>query len=181
MTSLWIITATYCLVKYLVTLTNMKCLSEGALRYGYLKVMIAVPDIKMATSFSDDIFIKYIFFNDKVWILIKISWKIVGKGPFHNNSLGWLYVFSSFPPRPLRPPPPRPLPQQLLPLTSKPFELNLTYLAQRIYGSGEMYSMAFPWPWPKVTAVASIIKNLLVCTIKWEPLRSLQNMAALLP
>ena len=40
--------------------------------------------------------------------------------------LGQLYVFSSFPPRP---PPPRPSPQQLMPLTSKPFELNLTYLA----------------------------------------------------
>ena len=64
---------------------------------------------------------------------------------------------------------PRPPPQQLLPLTSKPFELNLRYLAQRIYGSGEMYSMTFPWPWPKVTSVASISKNLLVCAIKWEP------------
>ena len=61
-------------------------------------------------------------------------------------SLGWLYVFSSFLPR--LPP------QQLLPLTSKPFELNHRYLAQRIYGSGEMYWMTFPWPWPKVTAVA---------------------------
>ena len=90
-------------------------------------------------------------------------------------SLGWLYVFSSFPPRP--PPPPRPPTQQLLPLTSKPFELNLTYLAQSIYGSGEMHSMTFPWPWPKVMAVASIIKNLLVCAIKWEPLiGSLQNL-----
>ena len=38
--------------------------------------------------------------------------------------LGWLYVFSSFPPRPP--------PQNLFPLTSKPFELNLWYLAQRI-------------------------------------------------
>ena len=49
--------------------------------------------------------------------------------------LGWLYVFSSFPPRP------RPRPQKLFPLTSKPFELNLWYLARRIYGSGEMYWM----------------------------------------
>ena len=93
----------------------------------------------------------------------------------NHPSLGWLYVFSSFPP-------PHPPPQQLLPLTSKSFELNLRYLVQRIYGSGEMYWMTFPWPWPKVTAVASISKNLLVCTIKWEPLIiSLQNMAALLP
>ena len=67
------------------------------------------------------------------------------------------------------------------PLTSKPFVLNLWYLAQRIYGSGEMYWMTFPWPWPKVTAVASISKNLLVCPIKWEPLiGSLQNVAAFL-
>ena len=86
------------------------------------------------------------------------------------------YVLSSFPPRPLPPP------QKLFPLTSKPFELNLWYLAQTIYGSGEMYWMTFPWPWPKVMAVALISKNLLVCTIKWEPLiPSLQNVAALLP
>ena len=90
--------------------------------------------------------------------------------------LGWLYVFSLFPPRP------RPPPQKLFPLTSKPFELNLWYLAQRIYGSGELYWMTFPWPWPKVTAVASFSQNVLVCTIKWEPLiGSLQNVAALLP
>ena len=78
-------------------------------------------------------------------------------------SVGWLYVFSSFLPRPH---PPRPPPQKLFPLTSKPFDLNLWYLAQRIYGSGEMYWMTFPWPWPKVLAVASISKNLLVCAIK---------------
>ena len=91
-------------------------------------------------------------------------------------SLGWLYVFSSFPPRP------RPPPQKLFPLTSKLFELNHWYLVQRIYGSGKLYWMTFPWPWPKVTAVASISKNLLVCAIKWEPLiGSLQNIAVLLP
>ena len=84
--------------------------------------------------------------------------------------LGWLHVFSSFPPRPCPPP------QKLFTLTSTPIELNLWYLAQSIYGSGEMYWMTFPWPWPKVTAVALISKNLLVCTIKWEPLiRSLQK------
>ena len=103
---------------------------------------------------------------------------------------GVTYVFSSFPPRPPPPrpppprprPPPRPPPQQLLPLTSKPFQLNLRYLAQRIYGSGEMYWMTFPWPWPNYMDVASISKNLLVCVIKWELLiRSLQNVAALLP
>ena len=57
------------------------------------------------------------------------------------------------------------------------FELDLRYLAQRICGSGEMYWVTFPWPWPKVTAVASISKNLFVCAIKWEPLIGLlQNM-----
>ena len=72
--------------------------------------------------------------------------------------------------------------KKLFPLTSKPFELNLWYLAQRIYGSGDMYWMTFPWPWPKVTAVASISKKWLVCAIKWEPLiGSLQNLTALLP
>ena len=65
-------------------------------------------------------------------------------GSLSHPGLGWLYVFSSFPPRP--PPPPRPPLQQLLPLLSKPFELNLRYLAQGIYGSGEIYWMTFPWP-----------------------------------
>ena len=37
--------------------------------------------------------------------------------------------------------------------------LKLRYLAQRIYGSGEMYWMTFPWPWPKVTSVVSISKK----------------------
>ena len=50
-------------------------------------------------------------------------------------------------------------------IMAKPFQLR--YLPQRIYGSGEMYWMTFLWPWPKVTAVASISKNLLVCAIKW--------------
>ena len=44
-------------------------------------------------------------------------------------SLGWLYVFSSFPPR--HPHPPQP--QWLSLLTSKPFELDLRYLGQRKY------------------------------------------------
>ena len=66
-------------------------------------------------------------------MMINILWS--------HPSLGWLYVFSLFPPRPL--------PQELLPLTSELFELNLRYLAQKknIYGSGEMYSMTLPWPW----------------------------------
>ena len=55
---------------------------------------------------------------------------------------GVTLCFRSFPPRPH--PCPRPLPQQLLPLTTKPFALNLRYLAQRIFGSGEMYWMTFP-------------------------------------
>ena len=107
--------------------------------------------------------------------LIKImAWRRPADKPLLSNpGLGWLYVFSSFPPRPPRPPRPqrpRPPPQNLFPLTSKPFQLNLWYLAQRIYGSGEMYWMTFPRLWPKVTAVALISKDLLVCAIKWEPL-----------
>ena len=31
---------------------------------------------------------------------------------------------------------------------------NLRYLAQRIYGSGEMYWMTFPWPWPAKICLA---------------------------
>ena len=64
-------------------------------------------------------------------------------------SLGWRYVFSSFP----LPPPP---PQLLLLLTSKPFELDLRYLGQRKYRSGKMHWVTFGWPWPKVTAVTLI-------------------------
>ena len=85
---------------------------------------------------------------------------------------GVTYVFISFPPRPP--------PQKLLPLTSKLLELHLRYLGQRIYWSDKMYWMTFPWPWPEVTTVASISRNLLVGTVKWEQLiRSLQNVLAL--
>ena len=43
-----------------------------------------------------------------------------------------------------------------------------------------MYWMTFLWPCPKVTAVALINKNLLVCRMKWEPLnQSLQNLVAI--
>ena len=66
---------------------------------------------------------------------------------------GDFYVFSLFPCPPLQ--------QQLLLLTSKPFELNLTYLGQRKYGSGKIYWMTFPWPWSKAMAVALIDKNVL--------------------
>ena len=44
--------------------------------------------------------------------------------------------------------------QKLLPLMSKPFELILRYLGQRIHRSGNMYWMTFPWPWLKVMAGA---------------------------
>ena len=92
-------------------------------------------------------------------------------------SLGRLYVFSSFPP----PRPPPPPPQWLLLLTSKPFELHLKYLGHRKHRSRKMYWMTFWWPWPKVTAVTLINKNLLVCRIKWEPLdQSLQNLVAII-
>ena len=53
--------------------------------------------------------------------------------------MGWLHVFSSFPPRP----PPRPPPQRLLPLTSKPFKLNFGYLGKRIYRSGKYTGWPF--------------------------------------
>ena len=79
---------------------------------------------------------------------------------------GVAYVFSLFLPRP----PPCLPPLKLFPLTSKPFELNLSHLGQRLYKSGEMYGMTFPWPWRKVTAVAFSSKNLLARTLKWEPL-----------
>ena len=62
------------------------------------------------------------------------------------------YVFNSFMPR---------LPQQLLPLMSKPFELNLRYLGQRIYRSGEMYWMTLT----QGHGCGMISKNLLVCRI----------------
>ena len=51
--------------------------------------------------------------------------------------------------------------------------INLRYLGQRKYQSGIMYWMTFWWPWPKVTAVTLINKNLLVCKINWEPLNQL--------
>ena len=126
----------------------------------------ASADLVLTSSFPDPLYdIAKFQMHFKRWCLyLEISLKFAPKDP----GLGWLYVFSSFPLCPL--------PQQLLPLKSKLFELNLTYLAQRIYGSGEMYWMTFPWPWPKVKAVASISKNVLFCAIKWEPLIvSLQN------
>ena len=64
------------------------------------------------------VLVALLFLLDTCWLL-------------SHPGLGWLYVFSSFPPRL---PPPCPVPQQLLPLTSKQFELNIRYLAQRIYG-----------------------------------------------
>ena len=38
----------------------------------------------MAAILADDIF-KRIFFNEKVWILIKISLKFIPEGPIDNN------------------------------------------------------------------------------------------------
>ena len=37
----------------------------------------------MAAIFADDIF-KWIFLNENVWILIKISLKFISKGPINN-------------------------------------------------------------------------------------------------
>ena len=100
-----------------------------------------------------------------------IVWTNAIASSLSHPNLGWLYVFSSFP---------LPPPQWLLLLTSKPFKLHLRYLGQRKYRSGKMYWMTFWWPWPKVTAVTLINKDLLVCRIKWEPLnQSLQNLVAI--
>ena len=52
---------------------------------------------------------------------------------------------------------------------SKPFELNLRYLGQRMYWSWKMYWVTFLWLWPNVMTVALINKKFLVCRIKWEP------------
>ena len=53
----------------------------------------------------------------------------------------------------------------LLPLMSKLFALHLRYVGQRKYRFGEMHWMTFPWPWPKITAVALMKKNVLVSAI----------------
>ena len=67
--------------------------------------------------------------------------------------LGWIYIFSSFP----RTPPP----QRPLPLTSKPFVLNLRYLGQRIYRYGGMYWSlhgldSMSWLWHRFTKYACL-------------------------
>ena len=119
-------------------------------------------------------FISYmlVHFEKKRVLNIKGSLRRTNEQLSH-PSLGWLYVFSSFP---------RPRPQWLLHLMSKLFELNLRCLGQRKYRSEKMYWMAFLWPWPKVTAVALINKNWFVCRIKWEPLNQwLQSLVAISP
>ena len=45
-------------------------------------------------------------------------------------------------------------------LMSKPFQLNLRFLAQRIHGFGEMNGVTFAWPWPKIMDTESISKKL---------------------
>ena len=55
----------------------------------------------------------------------------------------------------------------------EPFDLHLRYLRPRMYRSWTMYWITLLWPWPKVTAVALINKNVYVCRIKWEPLNQL--------
>ena len=64
-----------------------------------------------------------------------------------NNSI--TLVWGDYTISPLHPPL-----EKLLPLMSKPLELILRYLGQRIHRSGKMYWMTFPWPWLKVTAGA---------------------------
>ena len=63
-----------------------------------------------------------------------------------------------------------------------PYMFNFICLGQRKYRSGEMYWMTFLWPWPKITAVALINKNLLVCMVKWEIfIQSLQQLVVVSP
>ena len=106
--------------------------------------------------------ILFIAFETSLWNLFVDSSVLIYTNTvffLSHPSLGWVYVFSSFPPpRPHPPPPPPPPPQWLLLLTSKPFELELRYLGQRNYRSGKMYGVTFGWPWPKVTAVTLINK-----------------------
>ena len=65
----------------------------------------------------------------------------------------------------------------------KRFELSLTHLGQRKYRYGKMYWMAFPWHWPKVTAVAlSYKKKMFVCTMRWKLLiQPIQHLVAIPP
>ena len=44
-----------------------------------------------------------------------------------------------------------------------------------------MYWMTFGWPWPKVTAVTLINKNLLFCKIKWESLNQSLQLCSYIP
>ena len=78
---------------------------------------------------------------------------------YFSNSLNEMILFfSSFPPQCL---PLHLTLQRLLPLSSKPFVPNFTYLGQSIYGSGQLHWMTCPWPWLKVTPVALVNKNCL--------------------
>ena len=71
----------------------------------------------------------------------------------------------------------------LLPLTSKPFVLNLKIFGMKKYRSGDMYWVTFLWPWPKVMVKALLIKEKFpFSVIEWEPLiQSLQNLASISP
>ena len=65
--------------------------------------------------------------------LIPLIHKHIQTLSLSHPGLGLLSVSSSFPPPP----------QRLFPLTSKPLELHLRYLWQRIYRSGKTYWMTF--------------------------------------
>ena len=68
--------------------------------------------------------------NGCTWV--QVSYVSLIQFSLNHPGLGWLYVFSSFPPGPSRPPP-----QGLLRLTSKLLELNLRYLRQSDIGLGK--------------------------------------------
>ena len=94
----------------------------------------------LGTNLSEILIEIIIFSVNKMHLKISSgNWQpfCLGLNVLSHPSLGWLYVFSAFPPPTL---------QRLLLLTSKLFELNLRYIGQRKYRSGKMYWMTFWWP-----------------------------------
>ena len=157
--------------------TYTQFMKQNPIPYSNLTYWRGYP-LKIMSVFFSNTKIKIMYWFNLLWVYCMYEICVIGRSLriqstldllfLSHPSLGWLYGFGSFPPRPP--------PQQLLPLMSKPFQINLRSLGQRIDMSGKMYWMIFPWPWPKVTAVASIRTNLLVCAIKWELLiRSLKT------
>ena len=128
-------------------------------RSHHQKYCVGIVQLVPETSVSEEI---VDIFHNYNMIIHVISLPTMGFWlPMKGIWYEWNAGSSSFP----LPPPP----QRLLLLMSKPFQLNLRYLGQRKYRSGKMCWMTSPWPWPKVTAVALIDKNMLLCKMKWQP------------